>query len=696
MSDWKHLTTHGLTVNIKVDDIIEDDLFQMRAGGTDDVIATRYANIMASNDPDGWKGFPDIIVLYVVDEGEIDQGRYGKYYVIGGFHRLAAIKNRGYTDISATVIQGSLADGIAFAAGENADKSLRRMQEDIKRAVATCLWNPDINSWSNAEIARICQVDPQTIANHEKRIRAEHPDYTRPEKLKFIDKYGGVAQRKFSIPKFEVEPAEVDETEGLEREQLLSDIADHHVTAVLPFIEAEYPHERDEQSQKLLAKFPNYALYRQRESLDVDELETLKETLNKIDDYVKEARGTVQDEIYHLWFRDAVDLMTDLDDWDYRRMRTESLTVKFPGFADWDDRIHHAYLRLVALRTCLQEMIAYLKEHGDEEFLPKEYFQMAAAQNAAEDTKEKRDLLVKQHIKVTNTAYKALEELMGNPDDLDWYVASELFKQFVGAYNKEQPKADAVAYSDHNLGSWEFENGKAKTWDVPTIEKRIQGWERIAASCVEKPTWVNDFILGACCRMSEITMEFKGFRYSEVHDDFTLKPIIPLSFPEQQAIVQAAIESAQKKLEEIRLTRMNPATPQDLPVIELETKSSSFGNYEEKFKSELVGLREEIDDLLDDDIDIQAPGLAKVHELPLDVVKAEIAQAKASRGINVAVLTVEDEIKLSGLRSVLEGLHRIGTLEEQVGDGTRHANLYETTSDKVLALRDIILKDAEF
>ena len=30
-------------------------------------------------------------------------------------------------------------------------------------------------------------------------------------------------------------------------------------------------------------------------------------------------------------------------------------------------------------------------------------------------------------------------------------------------------------------------------------------------------------------------------------------------------------------------------------------------------------------------------------------------------------------------------------LRRQVGDGTRHANLYETTPEKVLALRDLIL-----
>ena len=54
-----------------------------------------------------------------------------------------------------------------------------------------------------------------------------------------------------------------------------------------------------------------------------------------------------------------------------------------------------------------------------------------------------------------------------------------------------------------------------------------------------------------------------------------------------------------------------------------------------------------------------------------------------------------DTIKLTGLRSVLERLHADGALEEQVGDGTRHANLYETTPEKVLALRDLILAESK-
>lgn len=96
-------------------------------------------------------------------------------------------------------------------------------------------------------------------------------------------------------------------------------------------------------------------------------------------------------------------------------------------------------------------------------------------------------------------------------------------------------------------------------------------------------------------------------------------------------------------------------------------------------------------------------------ETPADWVKTAVWQYKASLleeeeeteddqsiediDSEAVDLTDADTIKLTGLRNVLEGLHRDGVLEDQVGDGTRHANLYETTPEKVLALRDEIIAE---
>lgn len=208
------LQNKGRLTSIPVESIIADPIFQMRENGTDDVIVRRYAGVMENNDPDGWQIFPRITVLSITDktddrycpENYADlTDKYARVYVVGGFHRLAAIQEVGYTDIEAIVIHGTIADGIVFAAGENDDKSVRRTLKDLRRAVLSCLQHPVIKEWVNPKIAEICAVDVQTVRNWETWLYKNDSDYSRPEKLKFRDKYGGVGLRKHSIPNFAVE-----------------------------------------------------------------------------------------------------------------------------------------------------------------------------------------------------------------------------------------------------------------------------------------------------------------------------------------------------------------------------------------------------------------------------------------------------------------------------------------------------------
>ena len=125
------------------------------------MIVRRYAEVMRSNDPDGWQIFPRITLL-TIDHFEDEHYTSDAFYVIGGFHRLAAMQERGYKDVEAVVILGSVADGIVFAAGENDDKSVRRTLKDIRRAVISCLQHIDIKTWTNPKIAEFCAVDVQT------------------------------------------------------------------------------------------------------------------------------------------------------------------------------------------------------------------------------------------------------------------------------------------------------------------------------------------------------------------------------------------------------------------------------------------------------------------------------------------------------------------------------------------------------
>ena len=222
------LKNKGSLISISVQSIIADFIFQMRENGIDDVIVRRYAEVMLSNDPDGWQIFPRITVLSVANDSDDRYcpedyqdltHNYTRVYVVGGFHRLAAMQECGYAEIEAVVINGSTADGIVFAAGENDDKSVRRTLKDIRRAVISCLTHPEIKTWVNPKIAEICGVDVQTVRNWEIWLYKNDPDYSRPENLKFRDKYGGVGLRKHSIPNFAVEDEKAEAKEEQKTQQ---------------------------------------------------------------------------------------------------------------------------------------------------------------------------------------------------------------------------------------------------------------------------------------------------------------------------------------------------------------------------------------------------------------------------------------------------------------------------------------------
>ena len=216
------LKNRGSLASIPINAIVADPIFQMRENGTDDVIVRRYAEVMQQNDPDGWQIFPRITVLSVSDASderycpedyENVTHKYTRVYVVGGFHRLAAIQERSYEHIEAVIIHGSTADGIVFAAGENDDKSVRRTLKDLRNAVLSCLKHSEIKAWANPKIAEICAVDVQTVRNWELWLYKNDPDYSRPEKLKFRDKYGGVGLRKHSIPNFAAEDEKAEAAE---------------------------------------------------------------------------------------------------------------------------------------------------------------------------------------------------------------------------------------------------------------------------------------------------------------------------------------------------------------------------------------------------------------------------------------------------------------------------------------------------
>ena len=197
-SDWTPVDRFqfdGIDMEVRINEIVVDPVYQMRADGTNPDVVQRYAEIMKQNDPDGWLAFP-LIKLFKNHDAD------SRKVLISGFHRLEAMKLNGYDEIKATVSGGAHLDGLIVASGENADRSQPRTNADIQNIVEMFLTNPELCQWSNAQIARWAQVDAQTVANHERRLLST-PNFgidNRPETRKFIDKHGNVSERKAPSP----------------------------------------------------------------------------------------------------------------------------------------------------------------------------------------------------------------------------------------------------------------------------------------------------------------------------------------------------------------------------------------------------------------------------------------------------------------------------------------------------------------
>ena len=197
-SDWTPIDKFqfdGIDMEVRINEIVVDPVYQMRADGTNPDVVQRYAEIMKQNDPDGWLAFP-LIKLFKNHDAD------SRKVLISGFHRLEAMKLNGYDEIKATVSGGAHLDGLIVASGENADRSQPRTNADIQNIVEMFLTNPELCQWSNAQIARWAQVDAQTVANHERRLLST-PNFgidNRPETRKFIDKHGNVSERKAPSP----------------------------------------------------------------------------------------------------------------------------------------------------------------------------------------------------------------------------------------------------------------------------------------------------------------------------------------------------------------------------------------------------------------------------------------------------------------------------------------------------------------
>lgn len=103
--------------------------------------------------------FPAVTVFY---DG-------ANYWLADGFHRVTAAKQTDETEILADVKQGTQRDAKLFSFSANAAHGLRRTNSDKRRAVEAMLNDNEWSQWSNAEIARRCNVSHTMVNN----IRSE-------------------------------------------------------------------------------------------------------------------------------------------------------------------------------------------------------------------------------------------------------------------------------------------------------------------------------------------------------------------------------------------------------------------------------------------------------------------------------------------------------------------------------------------
>lgn len=101
------------------------------------------------------------------------------YWLVDGFHRIAAARNIGRANISANVTQGTLQDAQWASYGVNATHGLRRTNEDKRRAVEAALRHPNAASKSTRDIAAHCGVSKSFVHNLKPSVHDGQIEVTR-------------------------------------------------------------------------------------------------------------------------------------------------------------------------------------------------------------------------------------------------------------------------------------------------------------------------------------------------------------------------------------------------------------------------------------------------------------------------------------------------------------------------------------
>jgi hypothetical protein len=129
--------------------IIAQQEVQARVAMNDETIE-EYAEAMRNGDK-----FPPVVVF-------TDDGAF--YWLADGFHRYHAAKQiANKWSLQAEIRSGGKREAILYAVGANASHGLRPSREDKRNSVLKLLNDKEWSRWSDREIARRCQVSPDTV-----------------------------------------------------------------------------------------------------------------------------------------------------------------------------------------------------------------------------------------------------------------------------------------------------------------------------------------------------------------------------------------------------------------------------------------------------------------------------------------------------------------------------------------------------
>lgn len=115
----------------------------------DESVVRDYAEAMAEGDT-----FPPVSVTYDGND----------YWLTDGYHRVAAARQLGLAETTASVSQGTHRDAVLASLGANATHGTRRTNSDKRRAVQRLLSDAEWALYGDREIARICRVTHPLVA----------------------------------------------------------------------------------------------------------------------------------------------------------------------------------------------------------------------------------------------------------------------------------------------------------------------------------------------------------------------------------------------------------------------------------------------------------------------------------------------------------------------------------------------------